>query len=137
MAATRAQRERVERDREAVLALLPRCRLETIARRVGRTPEGLRAFLARERIAYTRDCGYLTPGELSREYVALTAQRITALCRSGAIRARRGQPRTRGARRGHWLIAIDLVPALQDRYGARGARVRWDTRPGRGRGGRP
>lgn len=133
---TRAQAERLARDVEIVSSGLGRLSVATLARRTGRTPTGIRKMIVRQRLAPTRDAGYVTAGILSREYVALSPQAITAKCRSGEIAARRNTTHTfarserrRGRRNtGWWLISLDLVPALQARYGARGEAVRW--RPG-------
>lgn len=124
--ATWAGESRAARDTATVLALVGRRPLAVIARRTHRTIKGLRRFMDRQGIAYSRDCGYITAQCLATEFVARTPQQVSSLCRSGAIPALRAHPRTAGATRGWWLIDLDLVPALQDRYGARGARVNWD-----------
>jgi hypothetical protein len=135
MGLTRMQAERLARDVEIVASGLGTVSVAALARRTGRTPTGVRKFIARQRLAPTRDAGYITAQALAREFVALSPQSVTAKCRSGAIPARRntthtapGSERRRG-RRGHgwWLISLDLVPALQARYGARTTLARWQS----------
>lgn len=91
-----------------------------IARALGRTEKGLRQMLARRHICATRDAGCITARLLALEYLPLSPQRVSALCRNGAIPAVRNP----GGR--WWLINLDCIPDLQARYGVRGMAANWE-----------
>jgi len=135
-----ARRGRMARDVETINDILGRRTVAQIARRIGRSPGATRSLIGRHGLYPTQAAGYVTAQTLAREFVALSPQRVSALCRNGAIPARRNMTHVRdgvcgtsgGRERGWWLISLDHVPDLQARYGARGEPVRW--RPGTAHG---
>lgn len=74
-------------DEWVVLTRVRVWRVETIARRLGRTPKAVRRWCERNRVAPTTD-EWVTSG-IAAGLTGLSPQRLTALARAKRIRARR------------------------------------------------